>query len=470
MTLVRHVRTASAAALACAAVVLAVGTWTMLLSREVRSALQPVPVAAAEPASATGSHVGDLDARVPAALVAPGGDGARSSGSRSAIAAEAEPAVEARHAQRAPAAGELEVLVRVADRPAEGWVALQRVAINDPTAPFDRLEMLESALQDGSARFRDVPRGLLLVGVHVGADPPQRALWVHSGARGARLEFQLGGSGIHGRIRAPAGAAVEGARIVVSGRHGTVVVSSAADGSYDAGEHFPAGRYTVAVDGFPGARTFPQRRVDLGAGATRDVSFGPGGDLSRWRGRVRTANGDWVREGDGLDERALRLVARSGRGVALDVDVVDGAIDQWFERDVYALRAASQAHERDRSALLGDARGAAWPSSDAVDLSRDLVRDVQLRGFVLRGRVEPPRAGHAYVALSGVRQASELRAAVDAEGLFRFVGLEPGDYELRWASDRAQTVAIDAHGPLEVELDLTRSPPMGSRSACDPRL
>jgi len=449
----------AAAVVACVVVIATVGAWALRASP--RGGFDPRRVHGPAPAAATApdSYPSGRDIRAPRALAARAADGSSLNGRRVVVAAEAGSAAGVQLATPSLPAGELEVVVRIADGPAQGQVALQRVATNDVTVPLDRRKALEAPLEDGVARFHDVPRGLLLVGVQVGSDPPQRALWVNPRVRGARLEFELGRASLHGRIRSPDGAAVEGARIVVSGRSFTVVATSAADGSYDAGGHFPAGRYSVAVEGFATASAYPRRSVDLAPGSMRDVSFGAGSGLSRWRGRVLTANGDSVRAGDGLHERAVQVAGRNGRGSAFAVDVVDGAIDQWFEQGVYALRRGSNANERTPSALLLDLPEVPLQGPDAIDLSSHLVRDVQLDGFVLRGRVESPDGGPASIALRGAPTAPELRAAIDAEGVFRFVGLAAGAYELRWATNGTASVAIDPQGPIEVAVDLTRSAP-----------
>ena len=459
MNLVRRVR-ASRAAVATLSVAVAAGVLALLALFGSRFGSRREGHAADGPAAAPAAQ--DTRLELPTA----GGLATRADGDESldgrgrALAPEAELGAnlaDVADAVSAPPAGELEISVHIADGPASGWVALQHVATNDVTVPFDRSATIEAPLEHGVARFHDLARGLLLVGVHVGSDPPHRALWVNSRVRGARLEFELGSASIHGRVRAPDGGAVEGARIIVSGSIGTVVTSSAADGSYHAGGLFPAGRYTVAVERSSSTRSFPSRSVDLAPGAVRDVSFGPGSDLSRWRGRVRASNGEFVRAGDGRDPRAVQLAARSGRGPAIAVHVEDGTIDQWFERDVYALRLGSTANEKEVSTALLDPQDAPLLDPRAIDLSSDLVRDVELGGFVLCGRVAPPGDGQASISLRAPRTPSELRAAVDANGTFRFVGLEAGEYELRWETDGVRSITIDAHGPIEVDLDLTKS-------------
>lgn len=458
MTLVRRVPT-SRAAVATLSVAVAAGAFALLALFGSRPGPQREGHAADGPAAAPAAQDTGLD--VPTA----GGLATRTDGDESldgrgrALVPEAElgaKRADATDAVSARPAGELEVAVHIAAGPASGWVALQHVATNDLTVPFDRSATIEAPLENGVARFHDLPRGLLLVGVHVGSAPPHRALWVNSRARGARLEFELGSASIHGRVRAPDGVAVEGARILVSGSISTVVTSSAADGSYHAGGLFPVGRHTVALERSSSTSSFPSRSVDLAPGMIRDVSFGPGSDLSRWRGRVRASNGEFVRAGDGLDPRAVQLAARNGRGPAIAVHVEDGAIDQWFERDVYALRLGSSANEKEVPTERLDPRDAPLTAPGAIDLTTDLVRDVELNGFVLRGRVEAPGSGQAFLSLRAPRTPSELRAAIDDEGAFRFVGLEAGAYELRWKTDRVKAITIDAHGPIELVVDLTQ--------------
>jgi hypothetical protein len=405
---------------------------------------------AAEPAASTADH--DTPA-LRAPVLREAGIESRSD-ARSAVAAQSDTASVAPNTANELPAGALEVVVHAAERAAQGWVSLQRVATNDVTVPLVRPAESESPLVDGVARFDDVPRGLLLVGVHVGSDPPQRRLWVNSRVRGARIEFEIGNARIHGRIRSADGAAVEGARIVVRGRHGTVVATSAADGSYDAGAHFPAGRFTVAADGFDQARAYPQRSVDLASGAVREVSFGAHGDLVRWRARVLASDGEPVRDGDGLSAAAVQLVAHGGAGPTLVVPVVAGRIDHWFERGVFALRLAGAAPERaDPRFLLPPSRAR---TEVLLDLSCDLVRDVQLDGAVLRGRVAPTNGGAATTTLRSLGVGPDLTATVDARGAFRFVGLPPGTYELCVGTAPSHRVAVAPHGPRVLELDLTR--------------
>lgn len=364
--------------------------------------------------------------------------------------------------------GALEVIGRVdrraaGSRPADGWVAVQRLQGNDLATPFDPSLAIDATLENGVARFTDLPRGVLLIGVRVGSDPPYRRTWVNSRVRGARLEFGLGDAQIHGQVRAADGTAAQGARVWITGRSDTVVAICTADGSYDGGSHFPAGRYTVQVEGHPIASNFPLRTVDLPADSSLEVSFGPGGDLSRWTGRVLAPDGLLVTASDGLPARAVQLVAREDRGRVLDVQIVDGVIDQWFERDVYALR--QQAGEDGaRSEWRDDpfapsTHRARQSARGAIDLSSGLVRDVQLEGFVLSGRIEVDGSDFsgtesAFVGLRGQRAFESLRAVASSDGAFRFVGLAPGGYELYWSNGRVASVSIDARGPIAVEVQL----------------
>lgn len=361
--------------------------------------------------------------------------------------------------------GELEVVVsigaRAADsRPADGWVALQRLEGNDLATPFDRSLTIEAPLEDGVALFTNLPRGVFLVGVHVGSDPPHRTSWVNSRVRGARLEFRLGDARIHGWVRDSGGAAAHGARVWITGRHGTVIANCAADGSFEGGRHFPGGRTTVRVEGHPIADTSPVRTVDVPAAGSLEVSFGPGGDLSRWTGRVLAPDGSLISAADGLPANAVQLAARGGRGRVFDVEVVDGAIDRWFEPDAYALVDRSAVREPAPLGRIVERLDAAPMGAQVLDLSRDLVRDVQLAGFVLAGRVEPPEDDATFVTIGGAGGGvgagglRGMRAAVAADGTFRFVALEPGTYELRWGADGVASVTIDARGPVAVEADL----------------
>ncbi|QDU82996.1 hypothetical protein Pla163_00910 [Planctomycetes bacterium Pla163] len=384
-------------------------------------------------------------------------------------ALEHEPAVEAASDIDVDAlpAGELEVVVRLGaraadSRPADGWVALQRLEGNDLATPFDPALTIEAPLENGVARFEDLPRGVLLLGVHVGPGPPLRTTWVNSRVRGARLEFRLGDTRLHGWVRDSSGAAAHGARVWITGRQGAVVASCAPDGSYDGGGVLPAGRFEVRVEGHPIADVSPRRTVDLQPGSVREVSFGPGGDLARWTGRVLAPDGSLVSAADGLPANAVQLAARGGRGRVFDVEVVDGAIDRWFERDVYALRfvedgAPVRATRFDD--VLDRSPGRGYQSAhDTIDLNSDLVRDVLLAGFVLTGRVDIDTSAAANGASPSVELRSAhvfdgLRATVGADGTFRFVALEPGTYELHSSGAETAFVAIDARGPTVVEVE-----------------
>jgi hypothetical protein len=362
-----------------------------------------------------------------------------------------------------PSPGELEVVVRANDRAAVGHVALQRINTNDLATPFDRSLTIEAPLVDGVARFGGLPRGVLLVGVHVGSGPPLRTTWVNSRVRGGRLEFDLGDARIHGWVRDDEGAAAAGARVRLTGRQGTVVAISAPDGSYDGGHVLPAGRWVVHVEGHPIALSSPRRSIDLQRGSVREVSFGPGGDCARWTGRLLAPDGSFVTATDGLPAKAVQLVAREGRGPAIDVRVVGGAIDQWFERDVYRLRVAGAGapqHSARLDDLLARSSGLGRQSApDTLDLSTDQVRDVQLAGFVLIGRVENSGSETTgldshFVELRSGPESESLQAEVGPDGTFRFVALEQGTYELRsWEAMETQVV-IDEYGPTVVEVEI----------------
>ncbi len=265
-----------------------------------------------------------------------------------------------------------------------------------------------------------------------------------------------------GRVRAADGAAARGARVRIVGPSGTVVADCASDGSYDGGSRFLAGRYTVRVEGHPIADSSPVRSCDLDANASIEVSFGPGGGLSRWTGRVLAPDGSSIAALDGLSANALQLVPGGGRGKALDVRISDGAINQWFEPGVYALQQAARI-DGTRSARPPSRLEHAPPDpqeigSSAINLSSDLVRDVRLEGFILSGRLAPdpnaPRPpGPQIVELRSARSPEPLRATVRPDGTYRFLGLAPGDYLLTPLHAPQTIVSIDPLGPLEVELD-----------------
>lgn len=366
-------------------------------------------------------------------------------------------------------AGLLEVSVRSSGRAALGTVALQPIRSNDLATPFDRSLTIEAPLVDGVARFADLPRGVLLVAVQVGSGPALRTTWVNSRVRGARLEFELGDAGIHGWVRDNDGAAVAGARVWITGQQGTVVATSAADGSYDGGRALPAGRWSVHVEGHPIALASPRRCLDLQPNSVREISFGPGGDCARWTGRLLAPDGSSVSAADGWPPNALQLVAQEGRGAALDVRVVDGAIDQWFERGVYQLRVVGDSAPQ-RSSPVGDllARPAglrlrgALRAPAVLDLSADLARDVQLAGFVLCGRLaiagsDATGSATPFVELRAERASESLQAEVSTAGTFRFLALKPGTYELRAWNGREAAVVIDEHGPILVEIEIGRN-------------
>lgn len=403
----------------------------------------------------------DVDTHVPAAPTAP----TRAQGERR-VALAPGPATEvvedAILEDAILEAGALEVVVRQADRAAVGRVALQRIETNDLATPFDPSLTIEAPLEGGVARFANLPQGVLLVGVFVGAEPPLRTTWVNSRVRGARLEFALGRARLHGWVRGADGAAADGARVWITGRQGTVVATCASDGSYDGGGVHPGGRCTVHVEGDPIALASPRRTIDLVPNSVREVSFGPGGDLSRWTGRVLAPDGSFVTAKDGLPARAVQVVAREGRGATIDVRVVDGAIDQWFERDVYALRLAGveepSGSARFDELLAKSPRRGKQGARAMFDLSSDLVRDVQLVGFVLTGRVElggsEATGGESpFVELRAAREFEGLRAEVDAHGSFRFVGVEAGTHALRSSDGREESIAIDARGPIVVDVE-----------------
>ena len=348
-------------------------------------------------------------------------------------------------------------------RSAEGSVTVQSLQNNDPATPFNSWSTIHAPLENGVARFTDLPQGVLLVGLHVGSDPPHRKIWVNSRVRGARLDFEFGNARIYGQVRAADGTAVQGARVRITRRNVTVVALCGADGSYDGGNHFPAGRYTVEVDGHPIAGSSPLRTVDLGAGSSHEVSFGPGSDLSRWTGRVLAPDGQFVTASDGLPTGAIQLVAREGRGKTMEVSITDGLIDQWYEQDLYALRQNASddgPHSRRRSEPF--ARLPYGPSENAlsaIDLSTDLARDVQLEGFVLSGRIATDGNGANGIDLSlvaprGPSPSTVLHAAVGLNGDFRFVGLAPGTYTLIGSKRRLASVSIDPHGPITTEVEL----------------
>lgn len=357
-------------------------------------------------------------------------------------------------------AGELDIVVRQVDQsgvpgPVDGWVSVQRLDGNDLASPLDPSRATHAELEAGTAHFDDLPRGVLLVAVHVGSDPPHRRVWVNSLARGTRLEFELGMAQVYGQVRAADGSGAHGAFVRLTGPSGTVIAHCATDGSFHAGERLPAGRYEARVEGHPIAERFPVRGFVLGSGAAHEVSFGPSSGLSRLTGRVMGPDGKWVTASDGIPEPAARLLAREGRRDAVDLVVVDGWIDQWLERGAYELqqtRAASSAPWVQRA----DPPTAPTP----LDLTRDLVHDLQLEGFVLSGQIiGEPRdlAELGTVALRERTGATALRAAVLPDGAFRFVGVAAGLYDLRGPSGRQATVSISADGPTTVPVELEDS-------------
>lgn len=431
------------------AIALGAVLWLLSESSEARrTAVEPAP--SHRVAGAASSVYADRAPRVPVSL---GAEGEVPADLRSMRAPGSGDPTEPDSGGSALEAGELEVLVRVNAGLADGWVSLQRIETNDLATPFEPSRTIEAPLEKGVARFSDLPQGVLLVGVLVGPGPPLRSSWVNSRVRGARLEFELGSARIFGWVRDADGAAAEGAQVKVTGRQGTVVASSAADGSYDVGGILPAGRYTVQVAGHPVATTFPKRIVDLADASRLDVSFGPGGGLSHWTGRLLAPDGQPITKADALPNRGVRLVAEGGRGAVLDVHVVDGVIDQWFERGVYDLRRGS---DRVPPLARPDRHATSSNALERIDLSRDLARDVQLDGFVLIGKVDVPQEESGVVSLHKEGEFDKTHAAIGADGSFRFVGLEPGTYALRWAAGDLGSLTIDPFGPIVREVDLTQ--------------
>ena len=366
-------------------------------------------------------------------------------------------------------AGELHVVVRTNGRPAVGAVAVHTYP-RVTSADFDGDALAREPLVDGVARFTELPSGLMIGAVEIGADPPYRFSLVNPNQRGFVVTIELGDATVHGRVRNPDGTDAVGATVVVNSSGIKVVTTTNVDGSYLAGRHFQVGGCTVELRG-NGLEAYPQRTVGLVAAQAHDVSFGPGSRLVRWRGRVIASDGQPVRADDGFAAGSLDLVTMAGRGAPMSVEVVDGAIDQWFEPGIYAVSTPVDVHAASAASRSRDPSTRQPPTRVLIDLSHDLEQDVLLPGAVVRGRVDPPTESPTTAAsevwkggpidtrptiqLRGAIGVTFIEATIGADGAFRFVGLAPGTYVLSWHPNQTHEFVVAERDLAVIELDLT---------------
>jgi hypothetical protein len=241
---------------------------------------------------------------------------------------------------------------------------------------------------------------------------------------------------IFGRVSGDGGSPVEGVAIFGKMNHGTLfrTVTTGPDGRYRTAPFHPGKVHLVASapvdhDGPVPGFTEEDRIVEL---SERDleVNFGPDPGHLTWRGTLYDPAGEPIKRGR-IEVRPLKKLegARATGGAlrAADTDQAGRFEFKKLYRDVYEIVLS----------LSDPITRIQWGELN-LDGAGLVERDIRLAGSAVEGVVLDGLLGSPVEGRLGSVNATQregrfltLNTQIDGKGNFRFIGLEPGEYDLR---------------------------------------